>query len=151
MDATLKFLFRRAITGAVAGAAGTATMSAVFLVGDRATAANTKPPRLLVDRFAPNLPEETADRVAVGAHFLYGIAAGKLYTLAVPPRRLGVLTGIAYGLVVWVLGYEGWMCALAVVPPAHRDRRGRALTILAAHIVYGATLGGLAKATRAGS
>lgn len=50
-------------------------------------------------------------------------------------------TGAAFGLAVWAAGYEGWVPAMGVLPPAHRDKRSRALTMLAAHLVYGAVLG----------
>jgi len=51
---------------------------------------------------------------------------------------------------VWFVSYQGWVPALGLLPPAHRDRPGRPATMLIAHWVYGATLGAcLGRAGRA--
>lgn len=78
--------------------------------------------------------------VAVAAHFAYGVAGGAIYA-SFQPKRPGVTTGLAYGALVWAAGYEGWLPAMGILPPAHRDKPGRALTMLAAHLLYGGVLG----------
>lgn len=55
--------------------------------------------------------------------------------------------GIVFGLSVWAASYEGWLPVANVLPPAHRDKPGRASSIIAAHIVYGITLGLLGRKT----
>jgi hypothetical protein len=42
----------------------------------------------------------------------------------------------------------GWVPWLRIMPPADRDRPGRAETMLAAHWLYGGVLGALATRTR---
>jgi hypothetical protein len=42
---------------------------------------------------------------------------------------------------VWLAGYEGWLPMMGILPPAHRDDRGRVGTMVAAHLVFGAALG----------
>jgi hypothetical protein len=78
-------------------------------------------------------------------HFGYGGAAGAAYAAVARPETRGVLTGSLFGLAVWAGGYEGWVPMIGALPPAHRDRRGRALTILLAHVVYGGALGAVAR------
>ena len=48
-----------------------------------------------------------------------------------------------YATGIWLVSYQGWVPALGIMAPASRDRRGRVVTMLAAHWVYGAALGGL--------
>lgn len=52
-----------------------------------------------------------------------------------------------FGLTVWAASYGGWLPIAGVLPPAHRDKPGRAFSIIAAHIVYGVTLGLLERKT----
>lgn len=70
------------------------------------------------------------------------------------PRSLlqlarNIWTGATYGFVVWNAGYEGWLPLLGILPPAHRDARGRAITMLVAPTVYGVALGATAELQRA--
>jgi hypothetical protein len=79
-------------------------------------------------------------------HFAFGMGAGALYVwgqgrLAFPGAA--VARGIGFGLLVWGASYFGWVPALGIMPPAHRDRPGRAKMMAAAHVVYGAVLGRL--------
>ena len=79
----------------------------------------------------------------------YGATAGVAYAALTRPASRGPLTGTFFGLAVWAGSYEGWVPAAHVLPPTHRDRRARAITILLAHVVYGATLGVVARRTGA--
>jgi hypothetical protein len=124
--------------GAGAGVLATIVMSAGFLAAQRAGTIGRLPPRLIVDHVAPALPPHFSRIAAAIAHLGYGAAAGTAYALA--PRK-GIASGVAYGVVVWACGYELWVPAAGVLPPAHRDDRARALTIFAAHLLYGAALG----------
>jgi hypothetical protein len=98
---------------------------------------------MIVDRLTPGLREDTADAAALLSHGVYGAVAGAVYALleADPGKRRR--WGAAYGALIWVAGYEGWVPALGVLPPAHRDRRTRAGVMLTAHLIYGAVLGRL--------
>lgn len=105
------------------------------------------PPRLIVDRLLPALPERARGPVAGVLHVGYGAAAGAAYGAMTRPASRGALTGTIFGLAVWAGSYEGWVPAARVLPPTHRDRRARAVTILLAHVVYGTTLGAVARRT----
>ena len=80
----------------------------------------------------------------LAAHFGYGAAMGSLYApiqarLALP----GLLTGIGFGLMVWLVSYLGVLPALGLFPPPHREARRRTVLMIAAHLVWGAALGSL--------
>lgn len=142
-------LCRRGFQGAIGGLVATAVMSAAIAVSDWLGVMNRLPPRMIVEKILPGLPADETNAVAAIAHISYGAGAGAGYGALVRPASRNARTGILYGLVVWALSYEGWLPLLGVLPPAHRDKRGRALTMLLAHVVYGGVLG-LATRPRAG-
>jgi hypothetical protein len=132
-------------SGLVSGVAATGAMSVAFGIARLAGAIGRLPPRLLLDRLVPSLPEQARGPLEWALHFGYGAAAGATYAVAARPGRRGALTGTLFGLAVWLVGYEGWVPMVGALPPAHHDRRGRAGTILLAHVVYGAALGAVGR------
>jgi hypothetical protein len=50
---------------------------------------------------------------------------------------------VAFGVAVWLLSYMGWLPAIGLFGPATRDTQGRSALMVAAHLVWGAALGGL--------
>jgi len=138
----------RALAGAVLGAAATFPMNVAFAVGQRVGAIDTLPPLTVVSVVSAHLGARRRRDVAAISHLLVGAAAGSAYLVATPRKRLGVATGILCGILVWIIGYESVMPAAADMPRAHRDRRPRAATILIAHVVFGASLGALARRRR---
>ncbi len=83
--------------------------------------------------------------ISLVAHFGFGGAAGAAYralTDRLGPDRANVATGIAFGLAVWAATYKVAFPPLHLMPPPERDRPGRARTMILAHVVYGAVLGG---------
>ncbi|WP_367379199.1 DUF6789 family protein [Subtercola boreus] len=139
------FVRRVLVGGTTAGVLATAAMSTVFIAADRMRLIDRKPPQIIVDHFFPTSRTNTADRTALLGHFAYGAAGGAGYAaFAYALRRSGrvnACSGFGYGLLVWAVSYEGWLPLVGVLPPAHRDRPGRAWTIVAAHIIYGISLG----------
>jgi hypothetical protein len=135
----------RLFHGLVSGLAATGAMSIVFGVGQLVGAIDREPPRLIVDTLLRALPERAHGPLAGMLHLGYGAAGGAAYATIARPEVRGVLSGSLFGLAVWISSYEGWVPAVGVMPPAHRDRRGRAVAMLLAHIVYGATLGTVAR------
>lgn len=137
---------RTGARGTVTGLAATAAMSAVFVIADRSGAIDRPPPRSIIDHFLPFVPPEPSDRLAAATHFVYGAGGGVafealMHALHEPPLGRRLALGAAYGLAVWAAGYEGWVPAMNVLPPAHRDHPARVATEVAAHLVYGLTLG----------
>jgi hypothetical protein len=132
--------------GAVAGATATVAMTVCMVAAERLRIMPGQPPRMVVDRFIPDLEDRKADRTAILLHLAYGAAAGAALRAATGARAVGPRAGIAYAIALWAAGYEGWVPAVGVLPPAHRDHRGRVAAMLAAHVVYGWTLSGLLRA-----
>jgi hypothetical protein len=140
--ATVMRMLTRTVRGAVAGVAATAAMSALMVGAERGGVMPGQPPRMIVDRFAPRLDASTADTVALLMHGAYGAAAGAGYALG-RGRRASAASGAVFGVLLWAAGYEGWVPVLGVLPPAHRDDRGRVLAMVLGHATYGAVLGAL--------
>lgn len=128
----------RIVRGAMAGAVATCVMSVFLGFAKRKNWIHTPPPKIIVKHVVPALKEDEVNVLSVVAHFAYGMGAGAAYSLL--PRR-GPLIAVGYGLLVWATSYEGWLPLGGILPPAHLDSRPRAVTMVAAHIVYGAVLG----------
>jgi hypothetical protein len=139
------------IRGTISGVLATALMSTVFSAADHSGLFGRKPPRIIIDHFLPFLQDKTADRVALLSHLGYGVAGGVVYAALPLPAGMSWAVragrGLVFGLCVWAASYEGWLPIAGVLPPAHRDKPGRAFSIIAAHIVYGITLGLLGQKT----
>jgi hypothetical protein len=134
-------LLRRAVRGAAAGLVATGVMSALMVLSERAGLMPGQPPRMIVDRLAPELEPGAADAATLLSHGAYGAAAGAVFGGITRRGSASPLTGAVYGVLLWAAGYEAWVPALGVMPPAHRDDRARVLTMVLGHAVYGAVLG----------
>ena len=139
---------RSAISGFVAGAVATVPMTGAFWVSRRGGLIDEIPPHKAVRSVAHRLPEPHLSWISAVGHLLIGAGAGATYGAAVPRRSWGPFTGAAFGVVVWVVGYEAVMPAATDIRPAHRDHRPRTLTIFVAHIIYGVVLGLLVSRSR---
>ena len=146
-------LLDTAIRGVAAGILATIPMTAVMVLGQRATRYGRLPPEALVKN-----AEALASRDANGdetrdsgsgvrwraAHLLAGAAFGVLY--AVVFRHLATaipapMRGLVFGLSVWFVSYQGVAPALNLLPPATDDVRARQATNVIAHAVFGGVLG----------
>lgn len=134
----------RATGGAIAGLVATAAMSSGFLLAQRIHLIGKLPPEIIVEKISPGMSAERRKPVAAIMHAGYGAAAGAVYMMVTPREFRGRESGALFALLVWAAGYEGWIPLLGILPAAHRDRRGRAATILAAHLVFGEALGRVA-------
>ncbi len=130
----------RALRGLTSGVAATGVMTAFLIASERSGIMRGQPPRMVIDRFAGDADDRAKDGAALLSHFAYGAAAGAVFAVMLGRRRSSPGAGVTYGLVLWALGYEGWLPALGVLPPAHRDHRGRAVTMVIAHVIYGRAL-----------
>jgi uncharacterized membrane protein YagU involved in acid resistance len=91
--------------------------------------------------------EEQLERMTLLLHYAFGGAAGAVFPL-IAPRGLvpAVGAGMVYGLTVWSGSYLGVLPALGVRHHARHDSAGRTAIMIAAHVVWGATLGLLLRA-----
>jgi hypothetical protein len=148
---------RTVVAGAGEGAIATAAMSGVMLGARRAGWLGEPPPRRITWRalrrgLGPVRAWGARNPASVATHLAFGAAAGSLFEAGYARwgrSGSGPLAGAAFGAAVWLVSYAGWIPALGLLPPPHRDRPGRQGWMLAAHLVYGAVLGALADRRRA--
>ncbi len=131
---------------AAAGAIATVAMSGVMVLGARLGLMGEQPPTLVSTHTLRELGVADDRRhghlLAPLAHLGFGAAGGAIFGLT---RRLVAdvpryLHGVLFGLGVWAVSYMGWIPALGILPPPERDRPGRPVVMVAAHIVYGLVL-----------
>ena len=136
----------RLLLGALAGLAGTVAMTAAMRAMHRHLPSPERyplPPREIVQRAVVEpsgraLSEQGRRDATLAAHFGYGAATGALYGLARPSER--IVPGALYGVLVWAGSYLGWIPALGILRPAARHPLRRNGLMIAAHLVWGATL-----------
>lgn len=144
------------VTGAVAGLIATVPMTIFMKALHKQLPAHEQyplPPRLIVEEATEkvglddNLGEEEKLPLTMLSHFGYGAASGVLYDNAL--RSLDVeptaANGVAYGLGVWALSYLGMLPATDLLSSATEHPARRNALMIAAHVVWGATLGETAK------
>ena len=86
--------------------------------------------------------EEQLQGATVLAHYAFGGAAGALFPLVAPrPLPAAIGAGVLYGLTVWSGAYLGLLPAIGVRHDAKYDSVARTGMMVAAHVVWGATLG----------
>jgi hypothetical protein len=130
----------RTIRGGVSGLAATFPMTAVLLGAERLGLLDELPPTKIVQHLLPGLGDGTTRVVAAVAHAAYGAAAGAALGALAPPSPLRRRATVAWALTVYLASYQGWVPVAGVMPPTIRDRRGRVLSIVLAHVVWGAVL-----------
>lgn len=136
------------VRGMVAGFAGTIVMSVVMLVWRRA---GMEPGELEPKEVAGNAEEKIGVRSLLSRrafevswitlHFGYGSASGAAYTLA---RKISgparpALAGPLFGVLLWALGYCGWLPLSGLYPPPTRVPSRKIAANIIAHTAYGAT------------
>ena len=140
------------ITGAVAGLLATIPMTLAMKAMHEQLPAEEKyplPPRLIVENaeeaagVEDKLEEKDEQSLTLVSHFAYGSAAGAAYGAALNAvdARPNAMNGVAYGLGVWTASYLGLLPALGLLAPATEHPARRNAVMIAAHIVWGASLG----------
>jgi hypothetical protein len=147
MQTSLSAALRGAFTGAVA----TLPMSGVMYVARAAGLLGEYPPRIItrtaLEAVGAGVPEEVNEAAATIAHVGFGAAAGAAFGLlrhGVRPPGSRIVQGVAFGLAVYAVSYNGWIPAVHILPEPTDDRPGRQPSMLAAHVVYGLVLGATA-------
>ncbi|HEX6835565.1 MAG TPA: hypothetical protein VF334_03275 [Polyangia bacterium] len=139
------------VAGAVGGAVGTLLMLQSMPLADKLPE-KLKPPMpekdpgdLLVEkgeRIVGPLSPKMHSRAVQGLRWCYGLVwplglAALADLLGLRSAKKTIAAGAVLGAVVWIIGYEGWLPALGVVPPAHRVPLGKNASSLASHVAYG--------------
>ncbi len=141
------------LTGALAGAVATVPMTlTLFGVAPFLPDVRAFPPRMAVRMVTgkaglwQQLPPRQRGRLSWVSHFGYGALMGGMYApLAGKYGAGGVGSGMAFGLAVWAGSYLGVLPALGIRRPLQKSFRDDHVQLVAAHLVWGAALGWLAK------
>ena len=147
-------VLNRLLLGTIGGVVATGPMTVAMILLHRRLPFRERyplPPREITMKIASkagvaeelSAPAQTAATLL--AHFGYGAAAGALYTGALNPRANPVAKGLLFGLFVWGASYLGLLPAAGVLSPATEHPGRRSALMIAAHLLWGATLGGFAK------
>ena len=143
--------------GALAGLAATLPMTIFMRTAWKRLPEQEKyalPPRQITRNvFEParRLSDRRQRVLTLFLHFVFGMAAGLIYGVVeekvpLPHGVKGPLAGIA----VWTGSYLGWIPALGILPSASEQPWRRNLLMIIAHLIWGLTLGGLARMFNSG-
>lgn len=133
--------------GAIAGLAGTTVMSAALLMAKKAGMVPGKvQPKEIVENLEEKLgvreylPKSAFQASWVILHFGYGTIAGVVYAL-IQNKLLDIersgLVGSLFGILLWVLGYCGWLPLLGLYPPPNRVPKRKVGANALIHVTYG--------------
>lgn len=154
-----------ALIGMIAGVVATGPMTVAMILLHRRLPSQERyplPPREITEKLtvtpANTVREPAATAFTLAAHFAYGAGAGMLYSLARKKcacTKMGrahgavwtgdVGIGTLFGMMVWVVSYLGLLPATGLLSPATKHPARRNLLMAGAHLLWGATLGGLTK------
>ena len=145
------------VDGAVAGLIATVPMTLLMLAWHWKLPVSQRyplPPSLITKRAFGMMPVAGGPApmpnwaATLATHFGFGAASGALFGAG--PKALKeqypIVTGVGYGLCVWGASYLGWVPGMRLMPPATQQPAARNMMMIAAHIVWGATLGCALKA-----
>lgn len=137
--------------GAVAGLIATVPMTLAMILMHRQLPWRQRyplPPREITARVAEkagvreHIEEEEERGLTFAAHFGYGAATGALFgAIADELPMPRIASGVLYGIVVWSGSYLGLLPALRILRPATEHPAERNALMVAAHVVFGASLG----------
>jgi uncharacterized membrane protein YagU involved in acid resistance len=137
--------------GAVGGAVGTAAFTGWMKGAQRTGLLGELPPRKItrkaVQAATPTPSKTTIDVATTLTHLGFGVATGALFGVLsrrLHPRVPGVVQGALWGSAVWAASYAGWVPALDLMPPPHKDRPDRPVVMFLGHLIFGGLLGAIA-------
>lgn len=152
---------QRAWRGAVAGTAATVPMSLFMFATRRFLPREHRydlPPEIITKELAhrthvkPFLGEKEIHAATTLSHFGYGSLMGTLYRLLYRRPFLGPyrylrasIQGVFFGVGVWASSYLGLLPLLRMRAAGQREPGHRNLMMIAAHVVWGASMGGIAE------
>lgn len=140
---------RRFLVGAVGGVPGTIALSGLRSSLSKLGLVHETAPMQVVDRltetgFASDWPPAAKSALITGAHFGYGVGAGAVFG-ALRQEKEDVATeaaiGAALGVLVWGLGWAGWLPLLGVHRAPWTQSTPKVLLPILDHAVFGAVWG----------
>lgn len=147
----------RLCAGAIAGLIATVPMTLAMLAMQRVLPRREQqrlPPEQVTSDLVQRsglrraFPRKHDGTLAWVLHFAFGTGAGALYAGLSPGGPLPAwLRGPTYGVLVWVGAYFGWLPSLQLHGHGAEQTWRRNALMLAAHLVWGGTLGVLLKNT----
>jgi uncharacterized membrane protein YagU involved in acid resistance len=141
---------QREFAGSIAGFLATAPMTVAMMAMHRALPDKHKdplPPRQITDNAAVQAgvdigDDETRKATALGAHFAYGASVGALYGPVAGSTTLpSAVEGMLYGMAVWGGSYLGVLPGAGLYQSAKDEPAPRNVMMIAAHLIWGASLG----------
>src|SRR5438105_531865 len=143
------------LQGGIAGFVATAPMSVFMLATQRFLPKRQQyalPPEIITEELAHrmhvrwHMNKKQVEAVTIVSHFGYGAAMGMLYGTSGKNIPLpSPVKGVLFGLVVWVASYLGLLPLIGMSESGQREPGRRNLMMIAAHVVWGATMGVVAK------
>lgn len=150
------------LKGALAGFAGTVPMTIFMLVTQRFLPKGQHydlPPELITKDIARkahvrwHMSKGQILLATLAAHFGYGATMGAIYAPIeknIPPpveKRIpfsALLQGIVFGVLIWAASYFVLLPLLGIAESGEHEPAQRNLMMLAAHVVWGSTMGAIA-------
>jgi uncharacterized membrane protein YagU involved in acid resistance len=139
------------LSGACAGFAGTLPMTIFMLLTQRFLPRDQRydlPPEIITKELAhrAHVRHHMNKIEVLGAttvsHFAYGAAMGTLYSpLAKRIPLPAIIKGVLFGLFIWAASYLGLLPLLGMSESGHREPGRRNLMMIAAHIIWGSSMG----------
>ncbi|RYG26565.1 DUF1440 domain-containing protein [bacterium] len=150
---------RNLLAGGAAGLLATIPMTLFMRLAKRALPRHERhplPPRTVTKNVAraagapiDNLPDAYQAGTSLAAHLAFGAGAGAVYGAVAERTDLDpAVEGMGFGLLVWASAYLGILPAAGLLPSAKDHPPRRTALMIAAHLVYGAALGHLARTLR---
>lgn len=141
----------RIFAGLLGGCVATAPMTLLMELWHRQLPAREQyplPPREITNRLAdeagvePMLDEGQLDALTLASHFAYGAGAGAIYA-SISPKLPGapVLKGAAFGLLLWIVSYLGWLPMTGMLRSASQHPPRRNALMIVAHLLWGGGVG----------
>lgn len=137
-----------AAAGLASGTQATAAMTSFMRGAQKLGMLGKLPPRKItaaaLDAVGIRRSRKEEQTAAMAAHFSFGAGAGALFSMLagrLDSTAHATWKGAAYGALVWLVSYGGWVPALRIMPSPPKDSPQRQITMLLAHLVYGGVLG----------
>jgi uncharacterized membrane protein YagU involved in acid resistance len=144
-------IIRQVLIGAIAGLGATIPMTVGMEAMFRFLPKRERyrlPPRQITMALAEQagvkeqLTAPARTTVTLAAHFGYGAATGAIYAPnAIENHWPPLVSGVIFGLAIWVVSYLGLLPAVRLLSPATEHPIRRNALMITAHAVWGVTLG----------